>query len=146
MKGALAVGGTVTTGMATLLSPPVEVGSGGGLLVGTEPVGEAGISLVMGGGGGALVVAALVATLVVDLSDVVESTSVLGGLSEELVGPVEEAGVFCDRTVVARIPRTRLVKSGLLTLIFEGSFDIEYVQRQRSDEIGGVERRFGERS
>lgn len=143
MKGALAVGGTVTTGKETP-KPPVRVGSAGGLLLerpGTDSPDVAGTPPVMTTGG-AEVLVELVEVDVVDFSDVGGSALVeledLGAVVAGVVGAafVFEVGwVFCDRTAVARIPSTRPVKSGLFTFIF----DVEYVQRQRSDEMGGVE-------
>lgn len=164
MKGALAVGGTVTTGKETP-KPPVRVGSAGGLLLvrlGTDSLDGAGTPPVMITGGAEVLVGVLVSDLVdvvvVDFSDVggsvlveLEDLGVVAGVVGlvEVGGPVGAAfvfvfvfvfvfevdWVFCDRTAVAKIPSTRPVKSGLFTLIF----DVEYVQRQRSDEMGGVE-------
>lgn len=153
MKGALAVGGTVTTGKETPKSP-VRVGSAGGLLLvrpGTDSLDAAGTPPVMITGGAEVLVELLVSDPEVgaaDFSDVDESVLVeledLGaavGNAAGVVGLVELGGpvgvafvfvfvfevgwVFCDRTAVARTPSTRPVKSGLFTLIF----DVEYVQR-----------------
>lgn len=150
MKGALAVGGTVTTGKETP-KPSVRVGSAGGLLLvrpGTDPLDVAGTPPVMITGG-AEVLVELAEVDVVDFSDVGGSALVeledLGAVVGNVAGVVglvvgaafvfEVGWVFCDRTAVARIPSTRPVKSGLFTFIF----DVEDVQRQRSDEMGGVE-------
>lgn len=151
MKGALAVGGTVTTGKAIPEPSPVRVGSAGGLLLvrpGTDSMDVAGMPPVMITGGaedlelglevGEVDLSDVGLVLVVD--DVLGDVAGVLGLGEVVGVPVGVLvfgfvfvfvfvdWVFCDRTAVARIPRTRLVKSGLFTLIFEGSFDVRYVQ------------------
>lgn len=146
MKGALAVGGTVTTGKETPKSP-VRVGSAGGLLLvrpGTDSLDAAGTPPVMITGGAEVLVELVVSDPevgAVDFSDVDESALVeledLVGNAAGVVGLVELGGpvgvafvfvfvfvfevgwVFCDRTAVARTPSTRPVKSGLFTLIFD---------------------------
>lgn len=139
MKGALLVGGTVTTGKGILEPSPVRVGSEGGLLLGRLGTESGGVTGVMSVGGGE----DLVMTVGVGFSDVSESAlverddvGVVGGVVAglfglaEVLGPVEVSvlvfvfvlvdWVLCDRTAVARIPSTRPVTSGLFTLILKG--------------------------
>lgn len=148
MKGALLVGGTVTTGKGILEPSPVRVGSEGGLLLGILGTESGGVTGVMSVGGGEdLVMMAVDLEVSVGFSDVSDSTlverddvGVAGGVVAgvlglaEVLGPVEVFvlvfvlvfalvpvdWVFCDRTAVARIPSTRPVKSGLFTLILKG--------------------------
>lgn len=107
MKGALLVGGTVTTGKGIPAPSPVRVGSEGGLLLGRLGTESGVVTGVMSAGGGEdLVVMTVDLGVGVGFSDVSESTlverddvDVAGGVVAgvfglvEVLGPVEVFGL-----------------------------------------------------